>query len=174
MTSRYRAGLSLCALIALISSACSAPFAPNGSFDARGPDSNVRSGESASSVPDPTRTTASFYPLEIGNHWSYEMTVRAQEFLFGQPPSEPTVTWLGGRDEDLIGTEVREGREYVVQLETLREPDRTLRFRFFYRQDEDGLFRLGYTIQEPGPDLRAAAMDLRAGSPRRVDDRTPP
>ncbi len=43
-------------------------------------------------------------------------------------------------EADLVGTEERFGREYVVQRETYRDDRQSLELRFLYRQDRGGLY----------------------------------
>src|SRR5881296_2929127 len=58
-----------------------------------------------------------FYPLDLGNHWTYARTFSVQIVPVGAPPEPPRV-FRSTMDADLVGTKERFGREYVVQLET--------------------------------------------------------
>ena len=59
-----------------------------------------------------------FYPLDIGNHWSFARTITTQTIPNEGQPGDPYVG-ESTMDVDLVGTAERFGREYVVQREDL-------------------------------------------------------
>ena len=80
-----------------------------------------------------------FYPLQIGNHWSYDNSFTFQIEPFEGPPSGPSEL-KGTTDVDLVGTEQQSGREYVVQRETQQFGSDVTVTDWLYRQDFSGLF----------------------------------
>src|SRR5262245_44826271 len=73
-----------------------------------------------------------FYPLDIGNHWSYEQSLVVVIVPTGGAPGPPE-EFQTSFDADLVGTEQRFGREYVVQRESYEEG---FAIQFLYRQDK--------------------------------------
>jgi hypothetical protein len=107
-----------------------------------------------------------FFPLDVGNHWGYARTFSMQIFPTGSAP-EPPLVFQSTLDADLVGTEERFGREYVVQLETYREEGQDLfQNRFLYRQDPSGLYNA-----DPEP-VAGPGLALSLGSERMVSAAT--
>ena len=129
---------------ALTLSSCAAPLDPVVPLDPHGQGFSqvLEANEGTSS---PHASGGAFYPLTLGNHWEYARTFTVQVFPTDGPPS-PTLMSLATLDKDLIGTEQRFGRVYVVQLETYREEQGEFQIRFLYRQDRGGLYNA-----DPGP-----------------------
>jgi hypothetical protein len=100
-----------------------------------------------------------FYPLQVGNHWSYDNTFTFQIVPFDGPPSDPSEL-DGTIDVDLVGTAQQSGREYVIQRETNRSGSDVVVLDFLYRQDFSGLFNADRIAGDE------SAMD--AGSPETV------
>jgi len=82
------------------------------------------------------QTSSLFYPLDIGNHWSYEQTLVFVIVPTGGTPGPPATSQTSF-DVDLIGTQQYLGRDYVVQRETFEDGSQG---QFLYRQDKSGLY----------------------------------
>jgi len=124
------------------------------------------------SSPDATAAASSslFYPLEIGNHWAYGRTFSVQITPVGGDP-QPAETIESSMDADLVGTEQRFGREYVVQVETVDEGGGSFESRYLYRQDKSGLYNAD---PEPTSAARVAGRDANgAAAWARALDRAP-
>jgi hypothetical protein len=106
-----------------------------------------------------------FYPLDIGNHWSFARTITTQTIPNEGQPGDPYVG-ESTMDVDLVGTAERFGREYVVQRETYHVLSQDFSIDFLYRQDRGGLYNA-----DPGPGATAFVRD--AGVERVVERLTP-
>jgi len=96
--------------------------------------------------------SASFYPLAVGNTWTYEG--RGTAHVVGGPPEED-LTYAFTETHRLVGTTRFEGTPYVVEEQIHHEiPERdTGPFTYWdrLRQDRDGLFSLDTLLQEAPP-----------------------
>src|SRR5262245_28265250 len=111
--------------ITLASAGCWQPMSPNRAVDrisAMGPGLS-------------DQASALFYPLQVGNHWAYEQELRIELVLTGSPPMV-SVSHVP-IDLELIGTESRFGRTYVVEQQSLGG---SVFFDQLLRQDKDGLY----------------------------------
>lgn len=79
------------------------------------------------------------YPLQIGNHWSYDQEATVVITPFGGSP-DPPLRFSSTMDVDLVGTAQQSGRDYVVQRETTHSETSDAVYDFLYRQDFSGLF----------------------------------
>jgi len=104
-----------------------------------------------------------FYPLAIGNHWAFELTITTQTIPIQGDPSAPYVG-LSTMDVDLVGTGQRFGRDYVVQRETHHVNGFDFSIDFLYRQDRGGLYNAD-------PEPASAARALRDPSDNGIVDR---
>ena len=86
-----------------------------------------------------------FYPLQLGNHWSYE---RALSIYFDPEdgPPDPAFGQRHQRDRDLVCVEQLSGSSYVV--ERIGSPV-TPSFWVRYRQDEAGLYEADMDVSLP-------------------------
>src|SRR5262245_44339122 len=80
-----------------------------------------------------------FSPLDIGNHWEYELKSHIVVIPTGGPPGDP-LDHVSDKIVNLTGTAEQYGREYVVQHESIREDDIAFDNDYLYRQDASGLF----------------------------------
>ena len=81
-----------------------------------------------------------FFPLTVGNSWHYSGTFRTW-VVEGSVPGLPD-TIHNEVDRELIGTEVRSGRTYIVHEErTVQDarPGEIFAYKSLYRQDRSGL-----------------------------------
>src|SRR5262245_24953498 len=100
-----------------------------------------------------------FFPLEVGNHWTYrEVTDLKSVFLDGRPPVE--ATFESTIDWELVCEEARMGRRYVVQKETTSDESHPPFVNYFReRQDARGL----YTLEVNDPPACSPAPAPRGG-----------
>jgi len=117
--------------------------------------------------------SATFYPLAPGNSWEYEGELRV-DFVNpdGTPGGDPIQIQTAESDQ-IIGTEVRDGRTYFLREEILDEsggpyPGRTVTWSRM-RQDRAGLFAADVNSDEPpaldAASARYAAPDAKTGRP---------
>jgi hypothetical protein len=116
-------------------------------------------GLSATETPDPPNGAHDgFYPLEVGNHWTYrEVTDMKSVFVDGRPPVE--ATYETTIDWALVCEETRLGRRYIVQKETTTYEDQSSVYWFRERQDARGL----YGLEVGDPAACAPAATTRGG-----------
>ena len=113
------------------------------------------------------------YPLQLGNRWRYRRMVALQTTLTGE---EPTLETFRARVfDELIGTEQRFGRSYVVQERVYDEGEFGLTTQWVrLRQDRQGLYEADVETSEP-PILDGAvarqSRDGIAASPGSVRNR---
>lgn len=99
-------------------------------------------------VPTPNGA-AGFLPLEVGNEWAYQRTfdyvvIDENDNVIDQQSLTEDVLY------DIIGTEERFGREYVLNQQTyVRESGDDLYWWDRYRQDRSGLYRADIALGEP-------------------------
>ena len=105
--------------------------------------------ETTVAATSPTENGASFYPLAVGNHWSYEDQLRTQIFPDVGDPLPP-ITNTSSLTADLIGIQEHLGRTYFVQ----REVRGTAPLVRLYREDREGL----YIVFLPSTSTSAASM----------------
>ena len=123
----------------------------------RGPESAKNETVTGPGIEVPSQSgRAGFLPLEVGNLWTYERT-----FDFVVVDDDGNVIQTGSSREDvlheIIGTEERFGREYVLNQQTfVRDGGEDLHWWDRYRQDRSGLYRANIGLGEP-PASRAAA-----------------
>jgi hypothetical protein len=99
---------------------------------------------------------AGFLPLDNGNMWTYERTF---DFVVIDDDGNVIETGAGTEDvvHEIIGTEERFGREYVLNQQTfVRDGGEDLHWWDRYRQDRSGLYRANIGLGEP-PASRATA-----------------
>jgi hypothetical protein len=101
-----------------------------------------------------------FYPLSIGDHWSFHRTVTITVEVLTDPPDVRVESSEATLEREIVGTEVIEGLEYLVErssLEVIGRPGvKTTWTRF--RQDRSGLYVADVSSTQPPPsDLAAAA-----------------
>jgi hypothetical protein len=118
-------------------------------------------GLSATELPDGSNGGVSqngFYPLEVGNHWTYrEVLVVKSVFVDGTPPVE--ATYQSAIDWELMCPETRFGRQYLVQKETTTTEDGPFVSWFRERQDPRGLY--GLEIFDPPACAPTSASGVR-------------
>ncbi len=113
--------------------------------------------------------SSSFYPLGIGNTWTYEGggSIRAISGGDGSPGQDFSYAFT--EVHRLIGTTHHEGTAYVVEEEVHQEipesPYGPVTFWDRLRQDPQGLFSLDTLLQEP-PAMDPNGIIAAAASPR--------
>lgn len=103
-----------------------------------------------------------FYPLAVGNHWTYDWSFATQLIPDEGTPEPPDVV-TGTIDIDDVGLQTVGGYEYVVEEEDYSE-DSGLN-RGLRRQDRAGLYTLERGKDEgksPGRPVLSSAMRARA------------
>jgi hypothetical protein len=129
------------------------PTEPNVSAEPQ----SATGGEAASLSVEYHPGSRGFYPLEVGNRWTYHRQiityVRNDSCPPGECPVFASVTELS-EERELVGTESLYGRDYVA--EELRSWDRitpgvpdTTTTHIFYRQDRAGLYEADAPIKIP-------------------------
>jgi len=105
-----------------------------------------------------------FYPLSVGNVWSYHRAYTLVIEVIIGPPYKKVETYEGVVERRIVGTEDIDGVEYVVERMTLTpndEPKSSIRWTR-YRQDHAGL----YVADVPGSDPPTPPPDALAASGR--------
>lgn len=112
----------------------------------------------------------SFYPLAIGNSWTYEITnTTRMEYLDGSKPPK-TLVFQGSDTRTIIGMETIDGVEYFVEesvVTTNTDPDGSKSWRR-YRQDDDGFYRSTVSTTVPAELSGVAAADVQDNESRRI------
>jgi hypothetical protein len=83
-----------------------------------------------------------FFPLSVGNRWGYQRTFQLWTVDDDGVPVGPGLLIRSTVDRELVGTEVRFGREYVLERQETTEDGRgepLIRW-IHYRQDRSGLY----------------------------------
>lgn len=128
------------AAVLLLISSCAGPLEPRAPLQAQRDEGSTVRIASPDDPLDPSGPNGAFYPLDVGNHWSYRNTYTMQIVPPGGPPGTPEV-FHSTTDVDLIGHAEQFGRAYVIQQETYTEEGRRpFTTSFLYRQDRAGLF----------------------------------
>ncbi len=142
------------------------------------PGSDNPTGPSTSPMLQLSVPAREFYPLDLGNDWVYQRTLRIEiEFLSG-PGGKTVRDFEGVEERKLIGVEEILGQPYVVQRSTLSVSGRpnvvTSWTRF--RQDHAGLYAADIPTNEPPaspPALDSKSRDTAVfGGDRAVGDPT--
>ena len=89
-------------------------------------------------------------PLRLGDRWRYDVRFSLEFRVEGGPPRPPG-TFLGVAECELIGTEERFGREYIIEECRLYGVDQTDTLTTWarFRQDRTGLYQAGVFDTEP-------------------------
>ena len=126
------------AILAIASAGCGrapAPIAPAGE---RTPALSTAVRSDGVDVPIASSAAENgFYPLHLGNEWSYAYTLSIVIIPEGGPP-DPAFGLSDRRTRDLVCVETRGGNPYVVERTYYPSPRVFTWVR--YRQDRDGLF----------------------------------
>jgi len=119
--------------------------------------------------------SASFYPLSIGNSWSYKGGGELR-YLRDGVPTEPAFAYSFTETHRLIGTTTHEGTSYVVEEQVHVDPDSYYGPANWWerlRQDASGLFSLDTLLTEPpvldGGKVLAQIAGNRTDHPLHVD-----
>lgn len=148
---------TVCCLFAVLPLAgCSAPLAPREPGEAPRERRAGHVVEATIAAVQPSDRL--FFPLEIGNRWSYRRHYRIQEFLDGQPPSPPIFETGSQVDIELTERTQISGREYVVWRERRPEGNGVFVYRLPSRQDRSGFYRLGGEIEFVAGSVRDAGV----------------
>jgi hypothetical protein len=93
---------------------------------------------------------AGFFPLEIGNRWTYGGETSLVTELYETGAADSAV-FHTEEDHVLIGTETRSGREYVVEMQEQRDlaTGKVTAYWIRYRQDQAGLYEADVSVIEP-------------------------
>lgn len=89
----------------------------------------------------PGGASSGFYPLEVGNHWQYDRVFTLQF----APDADPSDTIRSEVSRELIGQELMNGRQYVVEEQIILQdsrPGEVFTNLTHYRQDLSGLYYL--------------------------------
>ena len=90
----------------------------------------------------------SFYPLQIGNEWSYDHALSIVTIPIGGPP-DPVILQTDRRTRDIVCVENLGGNDYFVERTYYPSPPEFTWVRL--REDRDGLFEADIpTTQPPG------------------------
>lgn len=103
-----------------------------------------------------------FYPLSVGNVWTYHRAYTLVIEVIIGPPYSKVETYEGVVERRIVGTEDIDGVEYVVERMTLTPdgvPESRIRWTR-YRQDHAGL----YVADVPGSDPPTPPADALAAS----------
>jgi hypothetical protein len=124
---------------------------------------------------DVSPPTRGFYPLAVGNSWTYERKHTVEFEVIEGPPYHEVRDFEGIYERRIVGIEAIDGIEYEVEQATLTASDRTDTVRTWagLRQDHAGLYGAGITITEPA-DLPAPDDENRRSVPRETPAETPP
>jgi hypothetical protein len=106
----------------------------------------------------PTSGRASFFPLEVGNHWHYAQLL-AVNILLNDSTQTGWIELRSAKDARLVRTQTIGQHEYVVEEDVIRDEGEAepITQYIFWRQDRTGLFE----AEVPG-----AAAARAAGAPR--------
>ena len=124
---------------------------------------------SAEAVPPSGR---SFYPLQVGSHWTYEgsftNTVVSKN---GEIRSAQRGTW--SRETVLVGNETLGGTQYVREM--IIDPTQIAHFVTWFRQDRSGLYEVGVPPVGSGPnpypyERRLLAYPVHTGATWVIED----
>jgi hypothetical protein len=110
-----------------------------------------------------TVSSREFYPLAVGNEWTYQRTFRIEVEILDGAGDPVAKTFEGTGERRIIGREEISGREYFVEQSTLAvngRPNVTMT-RTRFRQDHAGLY-----VADVAADARSGSMplDLRPGA----------
>jgi hypothetical protein len=107
----------------------------------------------------PGEPTGDFFPLTIGNRWTY-----AGEFTVATEDGLPFVTETR-QVRSIVGTEECFGRQYVLEKEFNidEDGDTLLPYRYRYRQDGGGLYLADIEASEPPLDRLARSAYVGRG-----------
>ena len=149
MHSRYRLlAVTLSTVVCLSGCSKSSPLAPRRNGAAAFGDAQARAAFAAS------RGWASFYPLDLGNSWSYEGGGMLRVVSAGRPPY-PDYSYAFTESHRLIGTTHHEGTAYVVEEQVHHQvpesPYGPATWWDRLRQDRKGLYSLDTLLQSPPP-----------------------
>ncbi len=118
-------------------------------------------GATTSSVP----SNGEFYPLSIGDLWTFNRTVTITVEVLTDPPDVRVETSEATVEREIVGTEVIEGVSYLVERTSLevngRPGVKTTWTRF--RQDRSGLYVADVSTTRPPPSDLAAPASSDAG-----------
>jgi hypothetical protein len=155
------------AIVALLNAGCATPLqsptAPSVASDRAGPLAISASGGMGSGV------SAPFFPLQVGNHWSYHRRAVFTTISDGEiaiPPTELNATV--DRDQICVETratiEIPDGIDYVVEQVTEQYPGYTTLSWVRNRQDRSGLYEADALLSE------TPVCGPTEGAPSRVSD----
>jgi hypothetical protein len=110
----------------------------------------------------PSRTIAPFYPLALGDHWTYDRTLTSR---FGYGPDELAESVIRATVTRELNCSIPAGPDLYVSEHTV-EQDEAYVFNswILYRQDSSGLYEADYLFTDSSPcaDPGAAAASKRA------------
>lgn len=106
-------------------------------------------------------TKGPFYPLTVGNRWSYQGLDAVRLITFGEPPSPPT-EFVTNAEREILCSELTNDLVYMVEQTIQGSPSGPSWRR--YRQDASGLYELDLVDNMPpvcgGPRDEAPAAGL--------------
>jgi hypothetical protein len=140
------------AILALAAAGCGrapAPIAP-----ASEPTPAHSTGAGSTAADGRVESSASgFYPLSIGNEWSYDHALSIVVIPIGGPP-DPVILQTDRRTRDIVCNENVGGNDYFVERTYYPSPPDFTWIRL--REDRDGLFEADIATTQP-PTCSAAA-----------------
>jgi hypothetical protein len=166
---RVQGPLAGITFVALALSGCGRTATPIAPADPRVPESALRAETGgAGGLAQGGPSANLFYPLDLGNHWSYEHFLT----LYFDPddgPPEPAFGISDQRERELVCVESFSGRSYIVEQQSFTgSPLWWVR----YRQDGTGLYEADVNIAMP-PDCAAETRMRRLdaeSAPAAVDE----
>lgn len=152
LSTRYRILGVACGLVTLfLAGACDiADRGPSG------PDSNTpalaaqQAGQGNESQGRSDAARGDFYPLEIGNQWTYSGEISLETMLYETGVTDSSVVYIE-EDHTLIGKETLFGRDYVLEMQEQRDQstgDLVISW-IRYRQDGAGLYEADVPTGRP-------------------------
>lgn len=174
---RIRAPLLMVAAVAALTAGCggSATGPDEKSVDAKGTLAEARSPGSESLVHLRGGSSRGFFPLSIDSEWELSGLFQTEMI---PADSHATLATAGIEVYEFwknVGTESRNGLEYVVQMRRIEtdggKDDPAIEW-YRYRQDKAGLYEADVSTNLPpssAPELRASAGKAIAGSQEGVD-----
>jgi hypothetical protein len=125
-----------------ISGCASRPDTPTAPSVAPGPLAVGSAGGGSAGV------SGQFYPLQVGNHWSYHKRL-SYTLVEGDRLPSPSYDWNATVDRGLTCFETIDGRDYVVEEVEERAQSEAIFSWVRYRQDRTGLYEADVELQVP-------------------------
>ena len=149
--------------IALSITSCLDGPRPTASLDVR-----PTSGIDRAAVAATAATRDGFYPLSLGNRWTYRETNHLV-FVPTGGAAQPPVDDVGTVDVDMTCTQSLDGLDYSIEHSVSRYPTYTSESWIHYRQDRGGLYRADGGIFTPPPCAVSGPAARLMGSPSLAD-----